>query len=248
MHDAGEALVEEIFLTFSAPDGRLRQADHPGNLLGVDPGGVDDVSGPDALAARLEAECIAESFDRRNRRIHAQIQTVGDRAFDERKARFIGVDDPGGWPIDCSDYVVVEVRFLEPDPFRPPDLHTRNVSIPGLLGDRLQCFDVCVVEGNRQIPVTSESEPQLLCQTHPALVAGPGELAFERPRLSVVATVDDAAIGLRSSKADLDLAFHESDIEAVSGEFPGNGAADDATTDDCYVLHAGTVPEPPRWR
>jgi len=62
------------------------------------------------------------------------------------------------------------------------------------------------------------------------------KLCFKGAGWRVDAAVHDAAVGFGGSLCDISSSFEDSGDDLIFGEFPGYCGADDASTDDDYLV------------
>ena len=93
--EVAEAFVEQVFLTFSAPDLETVDPGHVGDGGGTEAGGVDDEPGTERAGRCGDRPYVAIAVEVADGAVGAEPDSVGYGRFDQPEHRLVGVDDRG---------------------------------------------------------------------------------------------------------------------------------------------------------
>ncbi len=91
-------------------------------------------------------------------------------------------------------------------------------------------------QGDGERPHPGEAEAEFVAQVTPHLVPEPFQGALEHAGRGLVPAVDDPAVGLAGAEADLRRLLQQDHTQPVTAQLVGDGAADDAATNDRHVV------------
>ena len=245
-HQRALRLVKKLVFPPPRGDGKALVPGHPRDLVGIDPGGVDDKPRLHRLLSGTEDEILPHIPDLLDGKAGAQRGAVVHRVFDRADGQLIGADDAAGGSGKRALDLRGDIGLQRQNLLRGKQGESRH---PVLLPARFELRDgiqILAGEGEDEGAVADKGDRELFCGFLHHRVAEDVVFCLVGARLRVEAGVDDGGIRLGRAHHDVLLLFEQDGRELPAGELPQSQPAGHAAADDRDIVSCHTDPSFPR--
>ena len=236
-HTGALALVQQIVLAPGGNDVEVGGLHHGVYFVCPDTGSVDDAAGLHRAAGHGQAVAALDGFGIGHFAAAAQLHAVAHSHFGHGQCILPRVHDGGAGCPQCAADLLRKVRLHGKGLFPGKNLHVGHAVCGAVLEQMLQMGQFLLVQCQHQRAALLIGDIQLcadlLCQRHAAHVqpchAGAGG--------GVVACVENGAVGLGGAVCHIVLGLKNDHLVIVARQCVGGSGTDDATADDCYIIH-----------
>ena len=241
-HAGALALVQQIILAPGGDDAEVGGLHHGVHLVRPDTGSVDDAAGLHRAAGHGQAVAALDGFGIGHLAAAAQLHAVAHRHLGHGQCVLPRVHDGGAGCPQCAADLLGEVRLHGESFFLGKDLHAGHAVGGAVLKQMLQVGQLLFVQCQHQRAALLIGDIQLcadlLGQRHAAHIqpchAGAGG--------GVVACVENGAVGFGGAVCHIVLGLKDDHLVVVARQRVGGSGTDDATADDCYIIHCSFPP------
>ena len=153
---------------------------------------------------------------------------------------FERTDDAGGRRIERCNGLIGDIRLHLDKLVSLDDAKIRDAVLPALFEQQIKAPSLLLIGADDKRSAAVERNVEISCKISHHGIALDVELCHERTRHAVVACVDDGAVCLGRTAADVLFLFEDTDAGVVAGQLPGNSAAANTGTDNDYIIHMET--------
>ena len=241
-HAGALALVQQIVLAPGGDDVEVGGLHHGVYFVCPDTGSVDDAAGLHRAAGHGQAVAALDGFGIGHFAAAAQLHAIAYCHLGHGQCILPRVHDGGAGCPQCTADLLGEVGLHGKGLFPGKNLHVGHAVCGAVLEQMLQMGQFLLVQCQHQRAALLIGDIQLcadlLCQSHAAHVqpchAGAGG--------GVVACVENGAVGLGGAVCHIVLGLKNDHLVVVARQCVGGSGTDDATADDCYIIHCSFPP------
>ena len=231
------ALVKQIICAFVRKDLKRVRQHHIVNYARFGTGSVNDILRLDRLAARGDREAAVDLGDGFDFRFQTQFHAVHNGRFRKSQGIFPRVDNSCGGRVERARYVVGDIGLHFLRFFVGKNAKSRNAVCNAAVIQPLYVRGFFVAEREHKRTDLRIGNVELFGKHFRQIHAAHVQFRHQRTLRRIVTGVDDRAVGSRAAHSDVVLLFQHDRLQIESGKTVGNGGADHAAADNCYIIH-----------